>query len=231
MIKYKKNAYRKFDKPSISIGIIPYRINNNYIEFLMVQRRYSYSYIEFIRGKYNLNNIKRLNHLFKEMTPDEKCFIKNNNFTHIWNILWNYKKDKKYEKEFCISKNKFNALKKGVFINNKLITLHYIINNNKSNLLINDWGFPKGKKNIGETEISCAIREFKEETQIVLNGIPELSQTYKKDNGGTFYLYVFKGEKRFVPHLDFEHTDWGYFDIANLPEPLDDWVKETIEND
>ena len=180
MIKYKKNAYRKFDKPSISIGIIPYRINNNYIEFLMVQRRYSYSYIEFIRGKYNLNNIKRLNHLFKEMTPDEKCFIKNNNFTHIWNILWNYKKDKKYEKEFCISKNKFNALKKGVFINNKLITLHYIINNNKSNLLINDWGFPKGKKNIGETEISCAIREFKEETNINKYIILEKKKIYKE---------------------------------------------------
>ena len=35
----------------------------------------------------------------------------------------------------------------------------------------------------------------------------ELSQTYKKDNGGTFYLYTFKGDKRFVPHLDHEHID------------------------
>jgi hypothetical protein len=40
-----------------------------------------------------------------------------------------------------------------------------------------------------------------------------------------------KGEKRFVPHLDHEHIDWGYFSKGNLPEPIDDWVKETIEND
>ena len=72
---------------------------------------------------------------------------------------------------------------------------------------------------------------FKEETQIMLNGIPELVNTYKKDNSGTFYLYVLKGEKGFVPHLDFEHMNWGYFNRGSLPEPIDDWVKETIEND
>jgi len=93
------------------------------------------------------------------------------------------------------------------------------------------WNVPKGHMMIGEEPLEGAIREFKEETQIVLNGIPELSQTYKKDNGGTFYLYVLKGEKRFVPHLDHEHIDWGYFSKGNLPEPIDDWVKETIEND
>ena len=93
------------------------------------------------------------------------------------------------------------------------------------------WNVPKGHMMIGEEPLEGAIREFKEETQIVLNGIPELAQTYKKDNGGMFYLYVFKGEKRFIPHLDYEHTDWGYFDKGNLPEPIDDCVKETIEND
>ena len=83
----------------------------------------------------------------------------------------------------------------------------------------------------GEDPLDGSIREFKEETQIMLNGIPELANTYKKDNGGTFYLYVLKGEKRFIPHLDFEHMNWGYFNRGSLPEPIDDWVKETIEND
>ena len=93
------------------------------------------------------------------------------------------------------------------------------------------WNVPKGHIMNGEDPLEGSIREFKEETQIMLNGIPELVNTYKKDNGGTFYLYVLEGEKRFVPHLDFEHTDWGYFDKGNLPEPIDAWVKETIEND
>ena len=93
------------------------------------------------------------------------------------------------------------------------------------------WNIPKGHIMIGEDSLVGSMREFTEETQIILNKTPELVNTYKKDNGGTFYLYVFKGEKRFVPHLDFEHIDWGYFDKGNLPESIDDWVKEVIEND
>ncbi len=93
------------------------------------------------------------------------------------------------------------------------------------------WNVPKGHIMINEDTLDGAIREFQEETQIILNGVPEFVKAYKKDNGGKFHLYVLKGEKRFVPHLNHEQTDWGYFDKGNLPEPIDNWVKETIEND
>ena len=78
------------------------------------------------------------------------------------------------------------------------------------------WNVPKGHIMIGEEPLEGAIREFTEETQIVLNGIPELSNTYKKDNGGTFYLYVLKGRAKFNARIDHEHTDWGYFGIDEL---------------
>ena len=91
------------------------------------------------------------------------------------------------------------------------------------------WHVPKGHIQIGEESLVGSVREFTEETQIVLNGIPELANTYKKDNGGTFYLYLLKGTKKFIPRINHEHIDWGYFDKDNLPKPIDDWVKETIE--
>jgi len=91
------------------------------------------------------------------------------------------------------------------------------------------WNIPKGHIMIGEDSLVGSMREFTEETQIILNKTPELVNTYKKDNGGKFYLYTLQGEKRFVPHLDHEHIDWNYFNIGDLPEPIDDWVKETIE--
>ena len=91
------------------------------------------------------------------------------------------------------------------------------------------WNIPKGHIQIGEESLDGSVREFTEETQIVLNKTPELVNTYKKDNGGKFYLYVLQGEKRFVPHLGHEHIDWNYFNVDDLPEPTDDWVKETIE--
>ena len=93
------------------------------------------------------------------------------------------------------------------------------------------WHVPKGHIQIGEDPLDGSVREFTEETQIVLNGIPELVNTYKKDDGGEFYLYVLKGTTKFIPRINHEHTDWGYFDVGDLPSPINDWVKETIEND
>ena len=76
-----------------------------------------------------------------------------------------------------------------------------------------------------------SVREFTEETQIVLNDIPKLENIYDKDNGGKFYLYSLKGNTKFIPRINHEHSDWGYFDVGDLPSPIDDWVKETIEDD
>ncbi len=58
------------------------------------------------------------------------------------------------------------------------------------------WHVPKGHIQIGEEPLAGSVREFTEETQIVLNGIPELVKTYKKDDGGEFYLYVLKGNNK-----------------------------------
>jgi hypothetical protein len=83
---------------------------------------------------------------------------------------------------------------------------------------------------VGENPLEGSLREFTEETQIVLNGIPELAKTYDKDNGGLFYLFVLRGRRKFIPRLDHEHIDWGYFDVNNLPEPINDFVKDIIVN-
>ena len=93
------------------------------------------------------------------------------------------------------------------------------------------WNIPKGHIMIGEESLDGSVREFTEETQIVLNGIPELDSVHKKDNGGEFYLYVLKGTTKFIPRINHEHIDWGYFDVGDLPSPIKDWVEETIEND
>ena len=46
-------------KPITSFGIICFRINlYNKIEYLMVQRKDSLGYVDFLRGKFNINNDK-----------------------------------------------------------------------------------------------------------------------------------------------------------------------------
>ena len=42
---------------------------------------------------------------------------------------------------------------------------------NSSNVLEQEWGFPKGRKKLKENDIDCAIREFCEETQLISSDI------------------------------------------------------------
>ena len=95
------------------------------------------------------------------------------------------------------------------------------------------WHAPKGHIMIGEEPVNGALREFTEETQILFNGIPDpkLSNTYKKDDGGICYLYAVRGETKFKARINHEHTDWGYFNVNDLPEPINKWAKEVIKNE
>ena len=93
------------------------------------------------------------------------------------------------------------------------------------------WNVPKGHIHINEEPLDGSVREFTEETQIVLNDIPKLENIYDNDNGGKFYLYSLKGNTKFIPRINHEHSDWGYFDVTDLPSPMADRVKETIEDD
>jgi hypothetical protein len=78
----------------------------------MVRRKNSLNYIEFIRGKYDVNNIQHLTKVFGLMTRDENLKIASSNFDQLWNELWKKTaKSKIYQKEFYLSKLKFEELK------------------------------------------------------------------------------------------------------------------------
>ena len=60
-----------------------------------------------------------------------------------------------------------------------------------------------------------------------LNKIP-LNNSFSDLSNQSIQI-VLKGEKKFVPHLNHEHSDWDYFHMNNLPVPMDSYVEETIE--
>ena len=92
------------------------------------------------------------------------------------------------------------------------------------------WGIPKGHIHIDETPEEGALRELSEETQIILNKPIEFSHKAKKKSGGDFHVFMCDGDKRFIPRLNHEHMDWGYFPIRNLPTPFDERVIKVIDN-
>lgn len=135
--------------------------------FTMVRRKYTLGYIEFIRGRYKINNIDGLIYLFEQMTKDEIDMIGDaNDFDDLWNDLW-IEKDvsASFVNEHKISKEKFNKLK---YINHtsEYFNLAFYLDNVTPSWEFPEWGFPKGRRNGIETNLDCGIREFIEETGV-----------------------------------------------------------------
>ena len=58
--------------PITSYGIILFRTTLKGLQFLMIRRKDSFGYIDFIRGKYVPHNIEHLRSIFNEMSIVEK---------------------------------------------------------------------------------------------------------------------------------------------------------------
>lgn len=163
--------YSNCDKPIISNGIIGFRKNEiGEFEFLMIARKDSLGYVDFMRGKYPMDDLMYLKNIVYEMTTKEKQNLLEKNFKENWNELWG--KDSSYinlNGEYKHSENKFNELKKGVVIEGKTITLYDLINESKGDWVNPEWGFPKGRRETKESDLDCAMREFTEETGIYVN--------------------------------------------------------------
>lgn len=184
--------YRRQQK-NISYGVIAFKIIDNIPYYLMVCRKDSFAFSEFIRGKYELEDVDSIYRNLHFMTTQEKNKILNNDFEYLWDNLWVLDKKKiysgKFKKELIHSKYKFDTLKKGYLTTihtdlgikkKKYIKLEEILGEIKKNGLEfeePEWGFPKGKKNENESDFDCAKREFYEECNISLQNLQFLSVT------------------------------------------------------
>ena len=83
----------------------------NNLKFILIRRRKTLGYLEFIRGRYNLNDEKTIINLFNQMTEEEVKEIIKNDFNNLWQELWN-NNNKYHLDEFNKSKIKFDELKK-----------------------------------------------------------------------------------------------------------------------
>ena len=158
--------------PIISYGIIFFRLSfENRIQYLMIRRKNSFGYIDFIRGKYIQNNLDHLQVMFNEMSIYEKEQIRKYNFETLWKIMWGIQETThthQFKGEELSSQKKFDLLKNGLPIGNdgEIVTLDSLIDNSTTNWMETEWEFPKGRRNFQEKDLDCALREFEEETGI-----------------------------------------------------------------
>lgn len=149
--------------PITSIGIIIFRMYENKLQYLMIKRKHSLGFVEFMRGKYPIQNYEYIKNVFSEMSVYERELIQKSTFEELWRYLWGPQMGGQYRGEERLSKDKFETLKIGIE-NKTKYNLETIINETKSDWVDTEWGFPKGRRNYQEKDLSCALREFEEET-------------------------------------------------------------------
>ena len=168
----------------------------NCIKFLLIRRKHTLGFLEFMRGRYNIDNIDGIIFLFKQMTPEEINRIKTTSFDTMWDNLWGNSKSRvTHQNEYTISKEKYNKLKNE---NNGHLNLNFYLDNVASIWDAAEWGFPKGRRNYKEDDRVCAIREFREETGynsdeiVIFDKIQPIEETFMGTNGINYrHVYYF----------------------------------------
>jgi ADP-ribose pyrophosphatase YjhB (NUDIX family) len=153
----------------------------------MIQRKDSIAFMEFIKGKYDLNNVNYIKKLIKNMTNYEIEQVRTSTtFDQLWFRLWSDTSQKDYD----ISKRKFNLIYNGYIlrdaksnettpINLATVIAETILELKDKVLKDTEWEYPKGRRNINETDMHCAFREFQEETGIPFKKV-KLSTYFNK---------------------------------------------------
>jgi 8-oxo-dGTP pyrophosphatase MutT (NUDIX family) len=161
------HLYHHCKMPITSIGIIAFRIVNHKVEYLMIRRKDTLGFIDFMRGKYSVQNKDYIMNMLKQMTNDEKHRLKTKSFNDLWAEIWGIDiQSTQYRTEENGSRDKFNLLKKGLIHMNAGYSLDSMIDESYQYPCWgeSEWGFPKGRRNYMEKDYECGLREFCEET-------------------------------------------------------------------
>ena len=240
--------------PITSIGIIPIRIVKKYnnvlkkyendIELLIIKRKDTLSFVDFMRGKYAIEDKNYIINLLNNMTIYERKYILENDFDTIWQYLWNYNTNNLYKNEEKTSKIKFNNLKSGYTSVLDSYNLKSIIDLCTKNYNDPEWGFPKGRRNYQEKDIMCGLREFEEETGykkndiIIINNIVPYEEIFSGSNYKSYKHKYFLGIiiNNNEPNNDFqiyEINEIKWVSIDNVNDYIRDYnyEKKNIIND
>lgn len=165
--------------------------NMEQIQFLLVRRKHSLGFNDFIRGNYAVHNVRGILGLFNQMVKEEIELIKTKTFDELWLYFWGGEQQADYK--YTSAYAKFSQL-----INNSdnITQLNYYVTNAKPMYLTSEWGFPKGRKKRNERDLDCAIREFCEETSIsesqinILHNIQPIVEDLCGTNG-VYYRHIY----------------------------------------
>ena len=135
-------------------------VPNKDIEYLLIQRKDSLGFIDIMRGKYKPDDYDYIRQQVRGMTQSEQERLLTLPFDTLWEQLWGPPMEgtNHYRHEKEVSRKKLEDLKSGT---PSLESMTKIVSQKWTTP---EWGFPKGRRDIGESEYMCSLRELREET-------------------------------------------------------------------
>lgn len=82
------HTFKQCKNPITSFGVIIFRIHQNQRQYLMIRRKDTLGYIDFMRGKYSVSNQNYILNMLKQMTIQEKHKLMTYSFDELWKDLW-----------------------------------------------------------------------------------------------------------------------------------------------
>jgi 8-oxo-dGTP pyrophosphatase MutT (NUDIX family) len=244
--------YKACTEPITSYGIIAFRITDNSwnqshklseddlvnfplssLEFLMVQRRDSIGYIEILRAKYKVTDIQYIADQIAGMVQEERNALLTKSFDELWFGLWgtfNSGNNRQYKQEYDQAKVKFEVLRNGFEHNGAFHSFKTICDSTPIQWDTPEWGFPKGRRNVFETDYKCAVREFCEETSLretdlrIIENLEPIRETFFGNNGihycHIYYLAYLPSHIKVRFHKENQNMvreigDIGWFNLDN----------------
>jgi 8-oxo-dGTP pyrophosphatase MutT (NUDIX family) len=153
------------------------------------------AFMEFVRGKYDFADEDYVKMLLSNMTALEHQLLSEKNFEKLWRKLWGNGRELESE-EYWSAHAKFASL-----------PILKFLEETPAKFKDPEWGFPKGRRMRGETDVDCAVREFYEETNIeslAYKVFPNISfsETFVGTNGVSYrhryFVALLKDSKQFT---------------------------------
>lgn len=219
-IELENNGIKCFSNDDVKL----FSLLNSSCNFLLIKRRHTLGFVEFVRGRYKQNNIQSITHLFNQMIKEELDLISLQNFDLLWKALWSDDVSLPvHEIEFEKAKNKFQVLK-----DSKICSLDNLIKNAHTEWKTAEWCFPKGRRNDKESDLECAIREFGEETglnpsQFTIINTKPLNENFIGTNGTNYrhtYFIALVNKDTEIDHKQISKGEIGDIGFYKFNEAL-----------
>jgi 8-oxo-dGTP pyrophosphatase MutT (NUDIX family) len=200
-------------------------------DVLMIRRKHSFSYVEWVRGKYGLQDIPYITYLLQTMSNQEITNIQTMDFESAWRDLWSIAPTRPLEdlmqhKEYLPSKKKWDTWRQGFLVLHmghqqpfQLSTWIQQVRN--ESIEEPEWGYPKGRRDMMEEPMQTARREFAEETNLSANTIHFYSSIFPQIQHKFEFVEDYFGS-------DQHHYKLHYYPAFYIPPEFNRWIEQHL---